>query len=254
MFIMGSAVAFLKAVTWASGGMVAFQMAMDEDVQKVVKKVCKVGAVKTVKGMPLSDKEHTTVLGITRHGKTYATVKTLEKVKGAVFFWNVQEESVKGFIKADKTNNIEQIQNALKSGKKINYIPSGDLELDSKIFGKLSTLFLQNGVRCMMVVDEVHLFDMTKDKNGKNACRRLATTGLRRGLPCVFISQRPALIDNTLVTQSTNHILFALGDSDTNYLKNMGLPVEKIKQATGQEKYIFCHYDLKDVKGGFKIG
>jgi hypothetical protein len=252
MGILASGVGFLKLVMSGAFVTLGVQLACDEDVQKLGKKVFKIGAVKKIKRFPL-DNEHTTVLGITRHGKTYATVKTLEQETGAVFFWNVQEEKVKGFIKADKSNNIEQLSNALKSGKKINYVPSGDMELDSKIFGLIVEEFYKKNVSCKMVIDEVHLFDMTKDKGGKMACRRLATTGLRRNLPCVFISQRPALIDNTLVTQSTQHILFALGDNDTNYLKNMGLPVEKIKEATGQEKYRFCVYDLKEVKGAFMI-
>lgn len=252
MLIFAQAIAFLKLVSAGAVLTMGVQLACDEDVQKLVKRV-RVKRMSKIKAFPLND-EHTCLFGITRHGKTYATVKTLEREKGAVFFWNVQEESVKGFIRADKTNSKEQIYNALKSGKKINYVPSGDGDIDSKIFGALIDGMIIEGVKCRVVIDEVHLFGMTKDKSGLNASKKLATIGLRRGLPCVFISQRPALMDNTLVTQSTQHILFALGDQDTNYLKGMGLPVEIIKEKTRQEKYRFCIYDLKEVKGAYIIG
>jgi predicted YcjX-like family ATPase len=82
---------------------------------------------------------------------------------------------------------------------------------------------------------------------------RLATTGLGRGYKCIFISQRPAMIDNTLLTQSTKHILFAIGLNDASYLKNNGFPSEEIMQRTGQEKYIFVEFDQKTVRGGYTI-
>jgi predicted YcjX-like family ATPase len=99
------------------------------------------------------------------------------------------------------------------------------------------------------VIDEVHLFR----NEGKKALIRLATTGLGRGYKCIFISQRPAMIDNTLLTQSTKHILFAIGLNDASYLKSNGFPSEEIMNRTGQEKYIFVEFDQKIVKGGFTI-
>lgn len=199
--------------------------------------------------------EHTTVFGITRHGKTWAIVRSLEKHTGAVFFYNVNDEKIKGFIKADSKSNVELIINALKQGKKINFVPTGDLEKDSKVLGAfIKHLFEQNiQLNCIFAIDEVHLFGDSKDKEGLKGCKRIATTGLRRGYKAVWITQRGALIDNTLFTQSTRVICFALGHADITYLKGHGVPTEQITGLTRQEKYLFADYDLKTVTGAFKI-
>lgn len=240
--------AIIKGMAWFSGGVATFHLFSNLNI-KGFKKLIK------LKAIDFSDKEHVTFLGITRHGKTYALIKSLEKHIGAVFFYNVNDETVKGFIRADSSSSPKQIINALKNKKKINFIPSGDLEKDSKILGAFITHLFENNIHidCKFAIDEVHLFNDTKCKDGIKACKRIATTGLRRGYQGIWITQRGAMIDNTLFTQSTRIISFALGNNDYQYLKNQGVPIEEFIARTNQEKYKFVDYDLKEVKGAFMI-
>lgn len=253
MMFLGAAVSLLKLCAWCTGGGLAVTLLNDKDIKRFIKKVGD-RMVKRVKKFDIGN-EHATILGLTQHGKTYGTIKTLDCMKDAILFFNTNHTPLKGskskWYDAHGGHDINQIIYALKQGYKINFLPSDDLEGMEKQLAAIT-----NGIYSMgrnfsfrFVIDEVHLFK----SEGKKALIRLATTGLGRGYKCIFISQRPAMIDNTLLTQSTKHVLFAIGLNDASYLKSNGFPSEEIMQRTGQEKYIFVEFDQKIVKGGFTI-
>lgn len=224
----------------------------DKDVQLIASKIYKKVAKKMqgIKAIPLDD-SHTCVLGTTRHGKTYAIIETLAQVKEGVFFFNTQLETMpKNFVEANGSNSFEQIDYLLQQGRKVNFIPATDKEQRQKQL-ELIIKKLYDGQKrnIRFVVDEAHLY-----KKGSLAMvQEVATTGLRFGIKGVFISQRGALMDNTLISQSNMFVCFHLNGHDIEYLKNYGFPVEEMQQRIGGEKYLFCTYDNKTVKGAFKI-
>lgn len=247
------AVSLLKLSLWCTSGGLLVTLCNDKDIQKFVKKVG-LKMVKKVKRFDIGN-EHGTVLGLTQHGKTYGTIKTLDSMNEAILFFNTNDTPLKGtkskWYDAHGGHDVNQIIYALKQGYKINFVPSDDPEkMEKQLKGLTDAIYMQGrGLHFRFVIDEVHLFN----KEGKKALIRLATTGLGRGYKCIFISQRPAMIDNTLLTQSTKHIVYAIGLNDASYLKTNGFPSEEIMQKTGQEKYIFVEFDQKNVKGGFTI-
>jgi hypothetical protein len=247
MMYLAGAIYLLKVASVMTGIGLAVTISKDNDIKKLVKKV-KSKMIESVKGFEIG-KEHATVLGITQHGKTYATVKTMEQMKEAVLFFNSQHTKVgNGWVTATSANTPEQIYKVLEKGKKVNYLPKDEnLDLMSQELGLLADQAYKMGrFDFRFVIDEVHLFWITKNNKGKNALIRLATTGLGRGFKCIFLSQRGAKVDNTLLTQSTKHILFALGDNDYSYLKSNGFEVEGMKEKIKGEKYVFVEYDLKN--------
>lgn len=254
--MMGEFLVFLKILAYGSGAMVSFQIVSDFLQSETWKKIQERRGlrVKKIKAFPFGN-EHTTVLGITQHGKTYATMQTLEKLNESVFFFNPQDERTpNNFIYADGNNSFDEIKNALIAGKKINYVPSDDLTKASKELEHIvNKIYAIGSLKVRFCVDEVHLLSYDKSKRGLKACQRIATTGLKRGIKGVWITQRGALLDNTLLNQSTRHFLFALGNQDLNYLKTNGFPSEEIK-ALASEKYRFVEYDQKEVKGAYMIG
>ena len=255
MFIMGKFLAFLKIVSMAAGVTLSIQVTSDFLKSDIGKKLIGGRKLQKVKSFGLED-EHTTVLGITRHGKTYATMKTLEQCKEGVFFFNQQEEKTpSNFIYADSSVHFEDIYNAIRNKKKINYVPNTNLEIASRELELIVNRIYEKGhLDCRFVVDEVHLLNMgDRQKRGLKACIRVATTGLKRGLKGVWITQRGALLDNTLLNQATKHVLFALGNQDLAYLKSNSFPSEEIG-SLANEKYKFVIYDNREVKGAFKIG
>jgi hypothetical protein len=253
MLIMTQLVGFLKFCAWIGVAGIVSTALSNGDAVKIYEGVKTIGGkrVKEIASIPLEN-EHTTVLGLTRHGKTYAIIQTLRHIKESVFFFNVQHEEVpREFTNADLNNTPSQIKKALQSGKKINYMPSSKIEVMQKELSAIvEHLYENKDWNVRFVVDEVHLMK----KGALDSCIRVATTGLRHGIKAVFISQRPAKVDNTLYSQSTKHIIFALGKVDESYLDNYGFPVEEIVSKTRNEKYTFVTFDQKEVKGPYKIG
>lgn len=197
---------------------------------------------------------HTTVIGITRSGKTYATQKSLAAQPKGVLFFNTQYEDLPGYTQANKQNDFKQLARAIQAGKKINYLPSTvQKEADVELAYLVSCCYdyrdnLLNGI---LAVDEVHLWN-----NHKRALKeliRVATTGLRFGITGVWISQRPALIDNTLMSQSNQFIIFDT-NMEASYFKRYGIPHEDIQARIEQGgQYSFCRFDSKTVTGPVKV-
>lgn len=201
---------------------------------------------KVVNSIFTDHKEHTVELGITRHGKTWAGIKSLERLNGeAVLFFNTQHEKVgKGWTTVDPSlHEWDQVEALLQKNRKINWLPSTDLdEMQKEIIFIVKQLYNGEKRNLRFAIDEVHLFT----KEALNQIRRVATTGLRWGIRGVFISQRPAKVDNTLYTQSTNHVIFALGNADYTYLKGQGFPSEEIMLKVDGEPYVFVTYNQKE--------
>lgn len=195
---------------------------------------------------------HSTVIGITRSGKTFATKNSLEKVKEGVIFFNTQlEDMPSSFIKCSGKDDIKVIINALKANKKINYLPQLDQKTrDKELIYIINNLYSRGTEkRVYLVVDEVHLYE----KDSLKELVKVATTGLRFGIHGIWISQRPANIDNTLMTQSNQFIIFAT-NMENGYFDRYGIPAEEIKNKliTGGQ-YSYCIYDFMEVRGPNKV-
>lgn len=243
--IFGGMIAFLKFVMLCSGGtLVTGALFETKDIWKGwVPKV----KPKTVDSIFSGEYEHETVLGLTRHGKTYGAIKSLARLKEeAVFFYNTQHEVVgKEWTTVDPSiHEWEQVEYLLSKNKKVNWLPSTKIEdMHNEIIFIVDKLYNGQKRNMKMVFDEVHLFR----KKALEQIQRVATTGLRWGIRGVFISQRPAKVDNTLYTQSTNHIVYALGLADYEYLKNQGFPMDDLKDKVKGEKYVFVTFNQKEV-------
>lgn len=254
--IFSSFIAFGKLVTWGAGATICTQILIDMKKSGAFEKIGKaVKRVEKVKGFSIGE-EHCTVMGMTQYGKTYATIKTLENLKEGVLFINPQlTKTPKSFIKADRNNTPGDIWRAVRMGQKVDYHTHDDLESISKEVGLLiSRLYEIGKLDCRIALDECHLLSLSKDKSGLNAGKRLASTGLSRGFKTIFISQRPATVDNSFYTQSTKHIMFNLGINDYDYLSRLGFPAEEIKSKVGGQKYKFVEFDQMEVKGAYQIG
>lgn len=250
MIMFGQMVFFLKVVSWAVGGLLTTAFVYESGLYKIL--VRRFDKVKKI-GSFLGSNEHTTVLGVTQHGKTFASLKSMVRVKDkAGIFFNVQDVPVpKGFVdvRADQ-NEWEQIERLLQQKRKINWIPSTDIdEMKKEISYIVKKLYNGSKRNVILAVDEVHLLDKAALKD----VIRVATTGIRWGIIGVFISQRPAKVDNTLYSQSTKHVVFALNNVDYKYLESQAFPSQEIKEIVKGEKYVFAVFDQKEVTGAYTI-
>lgn len=195
---------------------------------------------------------HNTVVGMTRSGKTYAVRKSAEKVKQGVFFFNVQQEEVGApWITATGQDDASVIIKALRRGAKINFLPDRGRRWQ-QLRGIVRLLYQEtekSRLDVYVIFDEIHL----ADKEALKAAIEVATTGLRWGIKAIFISQRPALIDNTLMNQSTKFVFFKT-TLEKRYLENYGLPYEQISQGlnTGGQ-YSYMEFDFHELRGPYRV-
>jgi DNA helicase HerA-like ATPase len=197
---------------------------------------------------------HTIVLGLTQSGKTYAVKKILSKSTNGVLFFNTQQENLEGYINANKNTPFIQIAKLLRLHKKINYLPDTRLKIqfievdflinmlfEHKLFSKSNPINI--------VIDEAHLFEGRALDN----INRIATSGIRWGLNGIFISQRPANLSNTLMSQSSHMLIFKT-NMEIQYFKNYSIPIEQILEEINKNGlYSFCEYDFLTITAYKKI-
>lgn len=188
---------------------------------------------------------HIFVSGITRSGKTYFSGRALAELPYPVVFFNMQDESLPDkFLTVDaKGVTGDQLIGVLRHGVKI------DLRMPftsaaNVVIGYICSILMGAGFTdrnpVYLAFDECHLLD----GYGLKKAIEIATRGLKRGCRAVFITQRPALADKTLYTQSTDQYIFYLSPSEAAYLKSKGIEYDKIKDDWERlGKYSYIYYD-----------
>lgn len=193
---------------------------------------------------------HVFVSGQTRSGKTYWTARALEQLSRPVVFFNLQEEALpRKFITIDyKDITGPQLVESLRKRMKVDlYLPES-VAAANNVMAYVTDLLMKAGFSeqspVYLAFDECHLL---KDR-GLELAIQAATRGLKRGVRCIFITQRPALCNKTLYTQSAEQVLFYLASSEKEYLRNKGLDYDEC-QAEWEKlgKYSYLYYD------GFKL-
>lgn len=196
---------------------------------------------------------HLFISGQTRSGKTFFSARALRQLKDPVLFLNIQDENLPGFMKLESDDiDFKQLLEVLKKGEKVDLRFPGNytLKIINKITGYLLTEIMAAGFTekrpIYIVLDECH----TLQASGLDAAIQLATRGLSRGVRGVFITQRPALVNKTIYTQSNEHYLFYLSPSEKQYFNNKGFNFEycqKIWEDYGLYSYVY--FDGKDMHG-----
>ncbi len=169
---------------------------------------------------------HIFIAGITRSGKTYFAINSAAKLKAPVLFFNLQdEETAAPFItvKAAATNE-KQIVSELRKGRKID-LRFGDVsesqisEVTAFMIDALMTAGFSEKRPIYLIIDECHILKA----EALGAAIQAATRGLKRGIRCIFITQRPALANKTLYTQSAEQYIFHCSQAEKEYLTSKGI-------------------------------
>lgn len=209
--------------------------------------------------------QHKVIIGMTGTGKTFTGTNTLKAVKQGVFFFNTMHVSMpRGFVKATGRADLEDIMDQIEEGGKINFLPSTDLEAAKKqLIAIINGLYTRRWKEFIFVIDEVHLY--TKD--ALKAILRAITTGRNQGVEMVSMTQRLALLDNTIMSQSPYKVIFFL-ENETKYCEGYGIPYSRIeKMILEKDKggvnpntkryeppHAYCTYFMGRVEGAYKYG
>lgn len=198
---------------------------------------------------------HKFVCGRTGSGKTYWVREMLKRTDLPVFFFNPQREAMP-FTKVHKASSMDDIIRHLRKGGKIDYIPSINKKFAKVELNYISQDFFKYGGfsennPLIFAIDECHLY--AKQGQNNEYIEMIATSGRVFGFKGVFISQRPALVDKTLVTQSETHIIFAT-EWENEYFKSKGIDSEYINKTLNEAgEHSFVIYEKGKISPAYKI-
>jgi len=176
------------------------------------------------------------IFGATSSGKTYMAGHLFASLPNWNIFFNTQFEPVlhKKFGGYEVTG-ISALTKALEDKhRRIVYTPHSETPQGQQaelseiidILFAMGRIFNTKGDRviwCHLYVDEVHL--LSPKKAPFDRLDRVATQGKRFGVIGVFISQRPALVSQTLITQSDKQIIYRCNTYEIPYFERYGYPI-----------------------------
>ena len=176
--------------------------------------------------------EHIAILGMTGTGKTYFIKNHLlkpAKQKGIPVIILDLERDYNGFV----VKNYKNIKNYIgkKSVIKINTDDYDEEQMQSDIYNHIFKKIRD----AMVVIDEVHNQGGHQHKLDMNL-KKLITRGRKRGLKIVLASQRPALVDKTLLSNCGTLILKKVGwGTDWNIYKEINKDAyNQLKESTNK--------------------
>lgn len=201
------------------------------------------------------EQKHIFVGGVTQTGKTHSTVEYGRGWPGPVFLFNPQDfKGTDGYIRADGSTEIILVLRALKTGKKVNYVPGRKRKKAAAELDKWISLFFEEGAwspPLLVIVDETHFYS----KDGRDGeTGEIARVGLRWGIVGAFISQSPADTAKVLLRQSQFKLFFKIDLDDQKYLREKGYPVEKMVEMQNKGgNFSFSVYEYGTLTGPFKV-
>jgi len=101
--------------------------------------------------------------------------------------------------------------------RELNYIQSILFRIGSKLQDARAKPFVK------LYVDEAHIFSPKYSTD--DALQRIARQGLGHGVILNAISQRPADLNHTIITQSGTFYFFAINEWDMPYFERYGIPI-----------------------------
>lgn len=190
--------------------------------------------------------------GQTGSGKSHFFMQGIARINHPAIYLNIEDEKLpEKFIRIQSDDaDMSQVIDALKHGAKFDLRMPINLARSNAITGYVIDRLMQTGFTeknpCYIIIDECHLLEGFGLKKAVEA----ATRGRKRGIRCVFITQRPALANKTLYTQAKEQYIFYLPASEKEYLKNKGLNYEKCLETwTSLGEYSYIYYDGFNYEG-----
>lgn len=126
----------------------------------------------------------------------------------------------------------------LAKHQKVRIVPSGlTTEENRALYAGLCGIVMRlckdvnPDATALVSCDEAH--NILKQHDFPTPCERLITGGRKHGVECVYISQRPALLHTTVISQADRRVYFAVSDDND---------ITKIKKVAS-----FSADDLKDL-------
>ena len=184
---------------------------------------------------------HLTIMGGSGGGKRYFASWCMENlaVTPYVLFFNTSNELDVENNCDITVRNYDELEDFIMTHKKgkINYIVSKKIDIILEQIEEVETLLFAIGDKInkksitqwiTVFFDEVHLF---APKGAKySSVDNFFTRGRRAGIVAIGISQRPALVSQTVLTQSYYYVYFRFNVYEDAYFSRYGIKMEEFKE------------------------
>lgn len=186
---------------------------------------------------------HMLVIGETQSGKTFYANQVHRKFPGISIFWNTNHIP---YVWGEKVQSVNGLAQVLTRSKKVNFLPSGNLEQANAQLAQLVAWLFRHGkgaghIWCQLLVDEAQEYSRENSQN--DPVRMVATRGLGAyGIRLVCITQYPVTLNTTTRTNCAVRVIFRPGIEGTRFLQSYGqYPVDRLTAHTSK-KYHFMSY------------
>lgn len=199
----------------------------------------------------LHEAGHACVFGCTGSGKSHLVKAALEDHRGGALVIDPQEERDWPATYLTGRESLRDVYRALRRGAHMAYVPDKEPEAAIRLLSRFCQDFI-NGKwgDLWLVIDEAQTY---APKNVPSPLSWIATRGRVHGIKGIWVSQRPAAISHTLLTQARYHYLFYLGAFEDVYLRTYGLDGEAIRAGLGvPADHRYYVWDSAGLRGPFK--
>ncbi|HIP90491.1 MAG TPA: AAA family ATPase [Candidatus Nanopusillus sp.] len=188
------------------------------------------------------DVEHIAVLGMTGTGKTYFIKDLIRRAKSKgkkIVILDLERDyhDVGAFTLKDWRNI-----GVYKDKKQVLRILTEDYE-DGQVQDKIYNYIFRNMRNWIVVIDEVHNQGGHQSKLS-SSLKKLITRGRKRGLKLIVASQRPSLIDKTILSNCAVLVLKKVGwDTDWSVYRAVNKEVcDLLKNSTNKYATVILRY------------
>ncbi|HIP90266.1 MAG TPA: DUF87 domain-containing protein [Candidatus Nanopusillus sp.] len=191
----------------------------------------------------MSNVEHIAILGMTGTGKTYFIRDIIKKAKmnsTKIIILDIEEDYGNlGAIVLKNYKNISKYKN-----KQVIRLLTEDYNEDQMQSHVYDYVF-KNVRNALIVIDEVHNQGGEQSKLDANL-KRLITRGRKRGLKLIVASQRPALVDKTILSNCGTLVLKKVGwSTDWNLYNSINKEAcELLKSSKNKYSYVILRQGI----------
>ena len=196
--------------------------------------------------------------GQTGKGKTTFASQIYKKLDTLCIFVNTNEERIPERASQTVVYSVDDIAKAINlGGRKICLNPKGENEIEPKEIARICSMLMRIGRKMKKQMIFSHVFvDEVQEYSSLHrpysTIDRIWKRGRRYGVVGHAISQRPADVSHTILTQSEYHVIFRLGTYEIPYFKRYGIPIEEHEEWLKKE-YHFIVFDGIDTKRFYPV-
>jgi len=199
---------------------------------------------------------------MTGSGKTTFASKEYEELSLLCVFINTNLEVIPEQASQVIVHSPDEVIEAINSGyRKICYNPKSDKEISPEEIDEIRRILFNIGIKinakrrkplvvAVLFIDEIQEYSSLHRPHA--GIDRLWKRGRRHGVIGVAISQRPADVSHTILTQCQHHVIFKLGTYEMPYFERYHIPIEDHIEWLDKD-YHFVIFDGQTVKRYYPI-